>query len=174
MQYSAYSQGADRAEAARAAGSGQHSRHQLSHLEAVDLPRKDQVGKGARGPPSRAGERDRPTVSQKAEPRGRRNAAWKFSQDQRAQPADRARGGDQVQRAARTGHAGDRRAAYYLHHYSRCCEGATVKAWGKGRGPGQIDRSDDFENLTRDSWKDKLAHVVPRIPAHHMRFLCPG
>src|SRR5467141_1209989 len=174
MRYSADSQEADRAEASGTAGSGQRSRHQLSDLEAVDLPRKDQVGKDTRRASPRAGERDRPPVSQKAELREHRNAAWKFSEDQRAQPIDRARGGDKVQRAARAGHSGNRRTAHHLDHYRGCCKGAEVKAWRKGRGPDQIDRSNDFESVTRDSWKDKMARVVPRIPAGHICSLCPG
>jgi len=36
--------GAVRAETLGAAGSGQYFGHQLSHLEAVDLPRENQVG----------------------------------------------------------------------------------------------------------------------------------
>jgi len=57
--------------------------HQLSHLEAMDLPRKDQVGENTRRAPSRAGERDRPPVSEEAGARGHRDAAGKSAEDQR-------------------------------------------------------------------------------------------
>src|SRR6266852_7432972 len=143
MRYSAASQEADRAEALGAAGSGEYSGHQLSHLEAVDLPRQAQIGENPWRAPPRAGERDRPPVSKEAGARRYRVAARKFPEDQRAQSADRARGGDQIQRAAGAGHAGDRGAAYYLDHYGGCGEGVAVEAGGAGRGADQVDRSND-------------------------------
>src|SRR5260370_3585457 len=126
MRYSADSQEADRAEALGTAGSRAYSGHQLSHLETVDLPRQDQVGENPRRASPRTGERDRPPVSKEAGARGYRVAARKFPEDQRAKPADRARGGDQIQRAAGAGHAGDRGAAYYLDHYAGCGGGSWV------------------------------------------------
>src|ERR1700676_3512315 len=120
MQYSADSQETNCAEAIGAAGSGEYSGHQLSHLEAVDLPRKDQVGKDAWWAPPLAGKRDRPAVSEEARARGHRDAAGKSAEDQRAKPVDRARGGDEVQRAAGAGHVGDRGTAYYVDHHGGC------------------------------------------------------
>src|SRR5260370_32162209 len=134
MRYSANSEEADRAEAFGGAGSGEYSGHQLSHLEAVDLPRKNQIGEDARRAPPRAGERDRPAVSEKAGARGHRDAPGKFAEDQRAKPADWARGGDQIQRAAGAGHTGDWRAAYYVDHHVGCGEGVAVEAGGAGGG----------------------------------------
>src|SRR5260370_21734414 len=117
MRYSAGSQEAHRAEAFGAAGSGAYSGHQLSHLEAVDLPRKNQVGENARRTPPRSGKRDRPPVSKEVEPWGHPDAAREFPEDKRAQSADRARGGWAIQRPASASHTGDRRAAHYLDHH---------------------------------------------------------
>src|SRR5260370_38917137 len=100
MRYSANSEEADRAEAFGGAGSGEYSGHQLSHLEAVDLPRKNQIGEDARRAPPRAGERDRPAVSEKAGARGHRDAAGKFAEEQRAKPTRRGVGGDENRRTA--------------------------------------------------------------------------
>src|SRR6266404_8652345 len=106
MRYSADSQEAVRAETLGAAGSGQHFGHQLSHLEAVDLPRENQVGENPRRPPPRAGKSNRPSVSKKAEPWGHRDAPRKLPQDQRAKSVDRARAGNKVQRPPGTSKAG--------------------------------------------------------------------
>src|SRR3981189_2025959 len=107
MRYSVDSQEADRAEALGAAGSGEYSGHQLSHLEAVDLPRKNQVGEDTRRASPRPGERDRPPFSKKVGTRRPRIPARQFTEDQRAKSADRSRGGHQIQRAAGTGHVGN-------------------------------------------------------------------
>src|SRR5260370_11534134 len=149
MRYSANSEEADRAEAFGGAGSGEYSGHQLSHLEAVDLPRKNQVGENARRAPPRAGERDRPAVSEKAGARRHRDAARKSAEDQRAKPADWARVGDQIQRAAGAGHDGDRGAAYNLDHHGGCGEGGAVETRGAGGGADQIGRSNDTESMTK-------------------------
>src|SRR5713226_1511944 len=171
---SAESQEADRAEAFGAAGSRKHPGHQLSHAEAVDLPRKNQVGKNARGAPPRAGERNRPPVSEKAESRGHRIEARQLTEDQRTKPADRARCRHQIQWPACAGHFGHRRAAYYFHHHGRRGEGASTEARRACRGADQINRSDDPESLTGEPWNDNLARVVPRPSTHSFRFPSPA
>src|SRR6267378_5687435 len=148
MRYSVDSQEADRAEALGAAGSGEYSGHQLSHLEAVDLPRKNQVGEDPRRASPLAGERDRPPFSKKVGTWRHPIPARQFTEDQRAKPADWTRGGDQIQRAAGTGHSGDRRAAHYIDHYGGCDEGTAVEAGGAGRGADQINGSNDPESMT--------------------------
>ena len=128
MRYSVCSQEADRAEAFGAAGSREYPWHQLSDPQAVDLPRKNQIGEDARRSSPRARKRDRPDVSQETESRGHRNATREFPEDQRPQPADRARGGDQIQRAAGAGHYGYRRAAHYVDYHGGRGEGAPPEA----------------------------------------------
>src|SRR6266853_4000146 len=172
MRYSAHSQEAERAEAFGAAGSREYPGYQLSHPEAVDLPRKNQVGEDARRSSSRAGKRDRPDVSQETESRGYRNAAREFPQDQRPKPADRTRGGHQIQWTARAGHYGDRRAAHYVDYHSGRGQGAAAEARRPGRRPQQINRSNDIESVISDKPTKSLAHVVPRHSAHFFCFPC--
>src|SRR5713226_8192502 len=174
MRYSAHSQEAERAETAGAAGSGEYSGHQLSHLEAVDLSRKNQIGENAGRTPPRAGERDRPVVSEKTWAWRYRDPAGKSAEDQRTKPVDRARAGSEVQRPAGASEAGFRGAADHGDYYGGCREGDAAEARGARGGADQIDGSDDFKSVTgavtREWWQEKVAQVVPRIPAHHFRF----
>src|SRR5947208_14847520 len=64
VQYSADSQEADGREAIGAERSSEYPRHQLSHREAVDLPRKNQMAENARRTSPCAGERHRPVISE--------------------------------------------------------------------------------------------------------------
>src|SRR6266576_6495549 len=126
--------GVDGAEALGSAGSREHLGRQLSHLEAVDLPRKDKIGEDPGRAPPRAGKRNRPPVSEEVGPRGHRSAARKFPEDQREKPADWPRGGHQIQRPAGAGDHGDWGAAHYLDHHGGCRQGAAVEARGTSGG----------------------------------------
>jgi len=97
--------------------------------------------------PSRAGERDRPPVSEEAGARGHRDAAGKSAEDQRRNQL--------IGRVVAINSAGcwrrsrgDRRAAYYLDHHGGCGEGIAAEARGPGRGADQINRSNDPEGVT--------------------------
>src|SRR2546429_4162086 len=126
--------GADGAEALGSAGSREHLGRQLSHFEAVDLPRKDKIGEDPGRAPPRAGKRNRPPVSEEVGSRGHRSAAGNFPEDQREKPADWPRGGHQIQRPAGAGDHGDWGAAHYLDHHGGCRQGAAVEARGTSGG----------------------------------------
>src|SRR5229473_6383284 len=165
MIYSADSQEANRAEALGAAGSREHSGHQLSHIEAVDLPRKNQVGENARWAPPCSGGRNRPPVSEEVESRRHRIEARQPAEDQRTKPIDRARGSHEIQRTVGSSHSGHRRAAHYLHHHGGCGEGAAPKAWRARRGADQINRSDDPSGMTYFAKITVLASILALLSA---------
>src|SRR6266436_9755292 len=165
MIYSADSQEANRAEAIGAAGSREHSGYQLSDVEAVDLPRKNQVGENARWAPPCSGGRNRPPVSEEVESRRHRIEARQPPEDQRTKPIDRARGSHEIQRPACSSHSGHRRTAHYLHHHGGCGEGATPKAWRARRGADQINRSDDPSGMTYFAKITVLASILALLSA---------
>src|SRR6266850_7446361 len=148
------------AEAAGAARSGEHFGHQLSHLEAVDLPREAQVREDAGRAPSRSGERDRPHDPEKTGTRRYRNTAWQFPQDQRAQSADRTRAGSEVQRPAGPDSDGDWRAAYHGNYHRRCGQRDAAEDRRASSGSREIDRGDDFAGL--NSEKVLLGNTIHR------------
>src|SRR5260370_27587460 len=119
MIYSADWQEADRAETLGAAGSREHSGYQLSHVEAVDLPRKNQVGENARWAPPSSGGRNRPPVSEEVESRRHRIEARQPTEDQRTKPIDRAPGSHETQPTDVSSHTGHLEAAPYLPHTLR-------------------------------------------------------
>src|ERR1700730_17387201 len=139
------------AEATAATRGGKHSRNQLSHPEAVDLPRQNQDRENAGRASSRAGERDRPVDSQEAATRGYRIAPRTFQKDQRAKSIDRARAGYQVQRFAGAGDAWFRGAAHHCDHHRGCSEGNALEARGARGGADQIHGSDDSAGV-RLAW----------------------
>src|SRR6266850_2303803 len=138
------------AEAAGAARSGEHFGHQLSHLEAVDLPREAQVREDAGRAPSRSGERNRPHDPEKTGTRRYRNTAWQFPQDQRPQSTDWTRVGREVQRPAGADPARDWRAAYHGHHHRRCSQRDAAESRRASSGAGEVHRGDDFAGLNSE------------------------
>src|SRR5260370_6592522 len=170
MRYSAHSQEAERAETAGAAGSGEYSGHQLSHLEAVDLSRKNQIGENAGRTPPRAGERARPVVSEKPWAWRYRAPAGKSAEDQRTKPVDRARAGSEVQRPAGASEAGFRGAADHGDYYGGCREGDAAEARGARGGADQNHGRDDFKRVTgavtREGGPKKGGQVGPRLSTH--------
>src|SRR5258708_15613382 len=140
--------GAQRAETSDAAGSGKHTRNQLSHPEAVDLSRKNQDCKDTGRTSPRAGERDRPYDSHKIAARRYCVAAAEFPENQRAESVDRAGDGGQVQRAPRSSEISHWRTADHLNHHGGRRERDAAEA-GRSRGSAdQVNRSHDFAGMS--------------------------
>src|SRR5262249_26910043 len=123
--------------------------HQLSHAQAMDLPREDQVGENPRWPPPRARKRDRPLDPEEAGAWKRRDAARKFPEDQRAQSIDWPRPRSEVQRFACSDSIGNRRTVYYRHHHRGCRKGDALEGRGACCGAREINRGNDSPSLKR-------------------------